>query len=343
MAEQSGRICVESIVVEGGDTAWKESTAALVRRLLQPFEDEGLLFVHDVHVSVIITHRMEQEVDRLRKMWGTYEAPFKRRRSTGDVKAVPVKVPGGPPFATTLVLDSDVWLDDSAVTHRIYMLANAFAWALEIANGRRGQFRSKACPGSSHAAFLREVGIRLHDTCWIDMQTQRLCGLWLSRSDGQPVALSELIGPPKVQSLLHLCDELCVFSAIDIGLFRLTGYGLDELFGRAGGLVNDALITLLGAFATYGNDGKSEELRASLDASVPYRTYLEPAEMILEAALLQSDESEAIKHFGQAFDDVLLRLGLRMEDLSDGNRFLHVSQPLVVSPECLTGDGGHVA
>lgn len=329
MTNNRPRLRLGTISVEGLNAACSVQAKQEIRTLLAPLESFELKLAVDLDVSVIVTDRMEQRVDETRRDQGMFVEPYTRVKAHGVSAGIALIEPSSPPVRACLVMDHGLWAlqDVAAVVNRVFMLGHMLGYAVLAA--RRGMARDseRECDGGVHQAALRDFARMLIDTYEADQTAIALCKS--VQLDGVPAAFSKYLGPDAIDAVHDYAEELCVFAAIDVQFYRVTGVGLADLYPRVAPLLAQALLQSVRAMTVYLEDKNDPGVLNALQASPGFRAYIQPEFPSLLAALVQDDAAKAESLLGGVFERVLGLLGLHVEDSEGGGLHVHVSEPVV--------------
>jgi hypothetical protein len=331
MCKDGHNIVLSSVTVEGFDTALTEAVDREVRTLLSPLEQEPLDLAGRINLSVIVTDRMPEHVDRINGEYGLHRAPYRRERSRTTAGGIVLTARGSPPFQVVIVVHNEPWTrsDGSAIIERTYLLGYLIAHVV-----RAGQAEPRSSTDSlkprTHAAAIRDAAATFIEAFDANRTAIALCGHWLRCDDGGPVPLADTLGSRHVAVAHELAEQLSVFATIDIQFYRITAVGLGDLYPRIGPLLGENMLVLLHALALYGAEDRADALIEALARSPGFRAYIQPELEAIRSALAGQDRVQSEAELGAALERILLRLGLRIEDLPGGNLYVHVSEPVLV-------------
>lgn len=332
METQEPRISVSSVVVEGLDADLCRTAESELRSLLAPFEQVPLDLVGGVALSVLVTDKMEEHVDRIGRSHGSQAAPYQRQREGGVAGGLVLTAPGGPPWVTTIVLHSSLWShsDGLGIVNRVYMLAFMFAQVLDHGQSRNTEEDQQGDEHRSHAEAAHLAARFFIDAFDAHCTAVDLCRFWLSSADGTPLQLSEMCGASPIASVFELGEKLSVFATIDVQFYRLTAVGLEDLYTRVGPLLGQTMLMLMHALALHAADDRVDLLMETLSQSAALKAYVLPDFDALRAAIRAADEAERVAGMVAVLERILQRLGLRIEDVSEGGVHVHVAEPVLV-------------
>lgn len=331
MEQPRSQISVTSVTVEGLDSELCRSAESEIRSLLTPFERVPLDLDGDVALSVLVTDRMEEHVDRIRRDHGSQAAPYQRQREGGEAGGLVLTAPGGPPFATTIVLHNSFWShsDGQATVDRVYMLAFMFAHVIDRRQRPNAEGDLQDDERRTHAEAVRSAARVVVDAFDAHCTAVDLCRLWLSSADGTPLRFSEMYGASPVGSAHELGEKLSVFATIDVQFYRVTAVGLEDLYPRVGPMLGQTMLVLVHALALFAADDRVDVLMEALALSPGFKAYILPDADALRAAIGAADKSEREAGVVAVLERTLQRLGLRIEDQPEGGLYVHVAEPVL--------------
>lgn len=345
METDGRRISLLSFIVEGMDVDLAAKAEQEVRRLLAPFIGSPLELNNDTELAIVITDRMAEHVDRIEKEHGRQRAtPYQREKAAVIASGIVLTAPGHSPSRKAIVFAHTLWTrpDGGALAERFYMVGYLLAHVLREAREERPPSQPPAPAVRQYTESVRataEVVTEAFDADWTAIE---LCRHWLTTTDESTLRLSEIFGERFVAAVHDLGEKLSVFAAIDVQLYRVTDVGLDELCPRVCPLLAEAMVVFAHALALFAADDRVASLKESLALSPGFKAYILPEEAAIRNAIAAEQQEDRIDGIVAAFDRILLRLGLRIEDLPDGDVYVHVVEPVMfpILPDAAAGPAG---
>ncbi|MBX3357309.1 MAG: hypothetical protein KF745_02665 [Phycisphaeraceae bacterium] len=331
MEHTEQRITIASIRIEGLADELAQKADAEIRGLLVPFEQSDLELVAPVHLSVLVTDRMAEHVDRINHEHKSRAGPYCRQKAAVASGGIMLTAPGGPPLQITLVLDNFPWgrSDSAAIVERVYMLAFMFGHVL-----RRGQMEAEEQPGLGrvtglHARQVRGTVAAVLTAYDIDRTAIALCRHWLRCDNGDPVPVADFLSAGFIDAAHALGERLSVFATIDVQFYRFTGVGLEDLHPRIGPLLAETILIFVHALALCETEEHINSLLQAASQSPGLKEYLLPETDAIFKAISANEQADREGQMAAVFERILGRLGLCIEDLPEDGLHVHVSEPVL--------------
>lgn len=299
------------------------------------FEKEGvrLELKHDVYLSVYLSDQMGTCVDHVKKEYGENSTTqYNPVRNSVAAQGVTLCHPKCPPLRASIVLDQDSWTrdDGESVFTRTYLIMHEIEHVLQHAR-ETDAARCYKWGGSNvtHAESVQRLAAALRDEFAADINALSYCKLMLQSDEGQSILPSEIMGPRFVGSAHQLLKKLCDFAKHDLQIYRETGIGLEELHPKVAPLINELFFVLTHAAAMYACDMQTDLFRSRLEEAPGFTGC--PAEDWDDflSALVDKESVTAEAEIVRILEAVLSYTGLRIEDLPDGNIYVHVYEPVI--------------
>lgn len=323
---------VDGVPQDRADTIKAETTV-----LLSLFASSSEAAADAVRLTVVITDDMEAAVDRVRASYGIPSPrPYTRARVGGDSHGIAVRDPTSPQCESTLVLHNEFWTTDEPhkVVWRVhllgYLLGHEIRWTT-LANDEADRFDPDM---ASYPTALKHTASVLYDHFAALITATTLLDACLRDQNGEPVSAVDVIGPGMLASLQSSLEQLGVFAAIDVQLiYRAHSIGLEDLPWTAVSLVGTMLYAALGAASQYSAAGRIDEFNGFLDRMNGYSEYLEPAWGHVRQSVTDECRETGIEKLVSALEDIIERIGLRIEPQEQGGLYVHVHDPVLCTWE----------
>ncbi|MDO9530176.1 MAG: hypothetical protein Q7J27_13605 [Syntrophales bacterium] len=259
-------------------------------------------------------------------------APYKSMRNTVTVQGVVLYHPKCPPLRASIVLDQNSWTrdDGESVLIRTYLITHEIEHVLQNARETDPIQRYNWDPSNvTHAERVQRLAAALRDEFIVDINALSQCKKILRSGKDKTILPSQIMGPRFVGSAHQLLKKLCDFAKRDLQTYRETSVGLDELYPRVAPLIGELFSVLTHSAAIYTHDNRMNIFRSGMEEAPEFTGYLaEDLEDFL-LALVNNDSVTAELEIVRILEVVLGYTGLRIEDLPDGNLYIHVHAPVI--------------
>lgn len=329
-AEVQPHLQLREVSVEGLDAEAAANAEREVRSQFELIRRYDITLRESAEVMVQVTGNVAAAVNRFNEEQGISAPPYGRSRVEGESAGIVLTAPGNAkPNRHVIVIDATLWSVQSNwhAVHRTHGLAYLLGFLLNHYDSN-GSVPDPPAFDGAHARGLWHNSLALC-AAWDDAVTAfDLCNVILTDSSGKPVQLSDHLGGDCLQGVSELLDQLCVFSTFDVAFYRVFAIDLEDLYPTAMTLGCVLTRTTIGLISLFGMDGQLEQVKKVLSAMNGFSEFLEPIwDRIVDGCVLERQE-QRIEAFSIALTDLLHRLGLRIEDLENGQMYLHVHDPV---------------
>jgi hypothetical protein len=303
-----------------------------IRDLVGLFEKNSdiLRLRHEVQLNVHLTNKMPELVDEINKDFGKkIKTSYNPIRETVVAQGITITHPEFPPIKIALVFDQSAWTKDDGenIALRIYLIAHEIGHVLQKANKPINTPHEGEEPANTHAEGIKNLSKSLIDEFDADIVAGKVCSMILRDDKGQSVLIGEIMGPWYLHSAHKIIDKLCNFTKHNVQSYRETGDGLDGLHITAAPIIGELLLILTHLIAFYAPIKKLDILKEELQISPGFRGFIEKDWHAFIEALEGPDRSASEAEIVRICESVLWNAGLRIEDLADGTRYIHVHEP----------------
>lgn len=328
---KSCSITLKSIVVSGTDEPHQQAIEAEIRTILEALIKNDLDLCDDVQLSIIVTDQMEAAVDRTTAEYGrVVSAPYQQNRNSVRVAGIVVSSPQRPPVLATIILDIDPWMSSSGeeVAIRTYLVGHEFGHVLQ--HGRRIGLDWSQPPikHRTYSSELARAATIIRDEFDADITASSVCKLFLQDEHGNEVLPASFFGYRFAGSAQDLLNQLCQFATVDVQGYRESSNGLNDLYLKIIPLLGELLVVLAHGAALYATANEVESFVSILEECPGFSEYIEPDWKSFIGALCEEGDEACEKEIVRIAEAVLNRLGLIVEDMADGNMYIHVHEPV---------------
>lgn len=286
-----------------------------------------------VEISIELSANMAGAIDRFNKKYGIPSPPYDRSRPQGTSCGITLTVPGdGDVFRHVIVMDATLWSEQvpGNVVYRAYGLAHLLGHLINRHDDARVKLTPPEFEGE-YAESLWQNALALGST-WNDCITAiDICNACVRDQDGTPVVLADYFGNQNLLAVSEILDQLCVFASFDVGFYRATAIGLEDLYPTAASLAGGLLRTVVETICMFAACGRFDELQDALSRMNGFNEFLEPIWADIINGCTSEEYQSKVQAFISAFIAVFDRLGLRIEDMQGGGLYVHVHEPVTCS------------
>lgn len=300
------------------------SQCEVIRRFAVPLQQ-------NVEISVHLTDDLAAAVDRFRAGQDDNHAPYDRSRLQGTSLGIVLPSPSEASTAAhTLIVDASLWVEQSPahVVLRTYGLARLLGTLVNHHDLSQQELLPPSFSGH-HAEELWHAALTLRSTLDDALLALDICGACLRNQNGNAILVADYLGDALISGSSEMLDMLCVFATFDIGLYRGFSIGdVDELYKTGPQLAFALTQSLVESIAVFGVASRFSELYDMLLRCNGFQEFVAPVWTDLNGCVVEQDEA-MLAGFGRVLNELLSRLGLRIEDLEGGGVWLHVHEPVI--------------
>lgn len=320
------------VVTDGLDDNASATAEAEVKNLFQLACLAGVA-CQPVDISVQLTDALTEAIDQFNVQHGIAAPPFDRTRPQGISFAKVLAVPSQSSTSSyVIVLDSALWSQSSAenVVYRAHGLARLLSHIVVKHQAGRATPIPKTALGPYAFSLWQRVSV-LCDAWDEQVTAVGICNACLRDQEGNAVPLTEFVGGQSMQMVSEFLDQLCIFASFDVQFYRVTAIGLDDLPPTALSLSMGLLASVLEAASLFAACSKFEQFCSAVSCMNGFDEFLEPIWATIINGCI-SEDSHALRHaLTEAVVVLFDRLGLQIEDMDDGDLYVHVHEPAMCS------------
>ncbi len=316
------------VLVEGLSEELAHFVEDEVRMIIEPRARFDFSLRGHLDLAVIVTDKMESHVDNIRQEMGKILPPYRRMKTAMMAAGMMLSPEMGPPYKATLVLDNELWLSQDAhcIAMRVYILAHEFGHAMQRASGTNTHWHEWPDRTPTHANMMRGLAAIAIDEFDADVKSATVCKDVLLDDKKVPVNCSEIFAVGFIDAAETLCA--CLEKLVsDVRLYRVGAAGLESLYPRAFELLNELLIVLTHTVALFAADQRLPKMLEQLGVFPGFRSYIAGDFSLFCQGLVNTDRFQGEQEMIAAVEGMLDCLGLRIEDIEGGQRYVHVHEP----------------
>lgn len=287
---------------------------------------------HEIALDVVLAETLDTQVDRVIKEHGRFEAvgPYRGARNAVAAHAITLRDPRHAAVRATIIIDHSYWLADvgDIPLIRAYLLIHELGHVLQQARETSADWRRHQEPLRTHEEAIRRAAVILWEEFDADMFSLSVCQRICRRADGAPLTFASTFGHGFLESAKNLLDRLCAFAQDDVQTYRRTGNGLEALYPKATSILGELMVVLAHTASAFQADQDIEGLTTALQTFRGFAAYVGDDWEVFLTELRNKDNAVAAEdNLFALIDRVLSRLGLQIEDVSEGEMFVRVVRP----------------
>ncbi|MEM6333591.1 MAG: hypothetical protein AAF823_09670 [Planctomycetota bacterium] len=291
-------------------------------------------FKHDLHLRLIVADQFEDRVNSVHSEYGILRsAPYKQEREFITGIGITLVDTRSDAYQASVILDGRLWDDNSAynLVSRTYILCHEIGHVCQYGNGYGRLTDDETTIDGSFESELSFQARILWDEYDADILATKMVRHCLRTGEGDCVNISNFLSGGYVDAVKDILAEMIEFASCDVQTYRVYAIGLDDLLPKAKRMVG-TLTLILGHLLGINIDGSDRDRICRLLRDLEgFDTYILPSWERLINGLSYSTIAESKSTLVAVQREILWRLGLDAQDLEDGNIFVHVHKPLIIS------------
>lgn len=304
-----------------------ESEVQTLTKLLDQIEIEK-----DATLNVVLTHDMGSHVNRINESYGKTLLPYTPIKNTMGAQGITIVHPHATPLHTSVILDQSAWIkdDNQSVVVRAYTLLHELRHVQQHTQGD-----GENCEHSELLPTTYEEGV-CHEsrTLWnefdADILADKVCrNTFQLPGDDKPIGPGDFLVTGFIESAAKLLDSICHFVERDVYSYRYNNGKLNHLYPTAVMLIRE-LLTVLAHTAALCIVGMqmATEIVSILKRLRGFNEYIEDDWQAFFDALTEKYSPAVESELARILKVIMKRMGLVIEDLPDGQQFVHVFEPV---------------
>ncbi len=305
-----------------------------IRSMIGHFERRAIQFglEEDVILNVVLTQDIEPHVNRISESYGKVsKEPFSPNRNTVAVYGITLTHPQSPPLRASVVLNQEIWTKDDgeSVAVRVYLLLHELGHVLQQVQGTGASWRRSEHLATTNEEQVRREGRILWDEFDADIVADQICRDFLLRTDeGKPIGAGDFLVKGFVRCAADLLERICKFVVDDVHAYRCHLGPLEHLYPTSFALIQELLRILAHTAALCVGMQVVEDLTEILRALRGFNEYIGDDWQAFFDALTEESGHAAESELARIWDGVMGRIGLEIEDMPDGQQYVHVFEPV---------------